>query len=175
MSNIDLSFEDMALEGEGNILSIEEFLAELEREERAADEAEFTGMSCYERERIKKGRIETICRQSCKDLRVLLIERRKALLAALCKPILFPASFIGALIAAAAARGDIGPIVAGIGVAVDIGGMAWLFNSTRKKVSMMNTHIHRCRRVIQGYREQYGREVEWILAEEHLDSENDIF
>lgn len=194
MPHLDFLFDDLAIEGAGSPLpvedflaqleaktgaekplSTEEFLAQLEIEACAEDEAEFSGMSRYARERIEKGRAETKCRESCKDLRALLIERRKAIFAALYKPILVPASLIGALIAAAMAKGDIGPIIAGIGVAIDVGGTAWLLNRTREKLLLIKSKMNRCRRVIQEYRDKYGREVEWILAEEHLDSENNIF
>lgn len=194
MPHLNFSFDDLAFEetdpslsvedylaqletktGVEKSLSVEEFLAKLEVEARAADEEEFSGMSRYARERIEKARAETKCRESCKDLRVLLIERRKAIFRALYKPILVPASLIGALIASAVAQGNIGPIIAGIGVAVDVGGTLWLLNRTREKLSLIKHNIARCRRRIQEYRDTYGREVEWILAEEHLDSENNIF
>lgn len=156
-------------------VSTKEFLATLEEEARAADEAEFAGMSQYERARVEQKKAETMCREACIQLRALLNERRSCIFAALYKPILVPASLIGALIAGAVVQGDIGLVIAGTGIAIDVGGTAWLLNRTREKLSFIRRGIERCRGTIGGYREKYGREVEWFLAEVSLPSGENRF
>lgn len=169
MSDLDISFDDLAVDGSDPPLSPEEYLQQLTDDCKREEEEYLNTLSRYERERFLQKRAEEDCRRACRQLKDLRQERRTLLWSALYKPIFMPVSLIGAGIAGAVAQGNIGLLAAGTGIAADIGIAGWWLRKTIRRYPILRNQIQQCEETIREYQEKYWSEARMLLMEENID------